>query len=146
MRLLHLLIGPLVCLATVNATAASDVSLFDGRGKPAAYIAMDDGLTIYLWDGKPVAYLDSDSVGGYQVFGFNGHHLGWFIKGVIWDHTGHASCAIKELLTVTDFEPFKSFKEFKPFKSFKEFSPFRPNFTDSFGDTPCNFLLASGGG
>jgi len=132
-------------LVTFSANAADDVSLFDGAGKAVAYIAVDDELTIYLWGGKPVSYLESDSNGGYQVYGFNGKHLGWFVKGVIWDHTGHATCAIKELLNNTQFEPFKSFKEFKPFKSFKEFSPFRPGFTESFGDTPCSLLLASGG-
>jgi hypothetical protein len=101
-------------------------------------------LTIYLWSGKPVAYLTRDSAGGFHVYGFNGNHVGWFVRGVVWDHDGNASCAVKERLQFTELEPLKSFKQFKPFKSFKEFAPFRPFFTTSWGDTPCRFLLAEG--
>ncbi len=35
-------------------------------------------LTIYLWGGKPVAYLSAESDDGFHVYGFNGKHLGWF--------------------------------------------------------------------
>jgi hypothetical protein len=127
------------------AIAGDEVTLFDGSGKATAYIALDDEMTVYLWSGKPVAYLDRDSAGGYHVYGFNGKHLGWFVDGVIWDYKGKASCAVEEKLQSTQFEPFKSFKQFKPFKSFKEFAPFRPFFSNSFGDTPCRFLLSEGG-
>lgn len=126
------------------SASMNEVYLFNGPGKAKAYITVDDGLTIYLWSGKPVAYLDEDSAGGYHVYGFNGKHLGWFLKGVIWNHSGKASCATKDILAATEFEPFKSFKQFKPFKSFKEFSPFRPVFYNSFGDIPCRFLLGAG--
>ena len=128
-----------------EARAEDEVSLFDGTGKAAAYVAVDDELTIYLWGGKPVAYLEKDSDGGYHVYGFNGKHLGWFVRGVVWDHDGKASCATKEVLRSTEFEPFKTFKQFKPFKSFTQFAPFRPAFSSSFGDTPCRFLLGEGG-
>jgi len=138
------LIASLISIS-ILAIAEDEVTLFDGHGKATAYIALDDELTIYLWSGKPVAYLDRDSKGGYHVYGFNGKHLGWFVGGVVWDHEGNASCAVKERLQSTKFEPFKSFKQFKPFKRFKESAPFRPSFSNSFGDTPCRFLLAEGG-
>lgn len=144
MRHHFLLILIAVALST-TAKAEDEVSLFSGAGKADAYIAVDDELTIYLWSGKPVAYLEQDSAGGYHVYGFNGKHLGWFVKGVIWDHEGNASCATKEVLKSTEFEPFKAFKQFKPFKSFTQFAPFRPSFSSSFGDTPCRFLLGEGG-
>lgn len=136
----------LVVLNTPFATAGDDdeVTLFDEKGKAVAYIALDDELTIYLWSGKPVAYLERDDDSGYHVYGFNGKHLGWLVKGILWDHEGSASCGTKEAMRNTEFEPFKSFKEFKPFKSFKEFAPFRPFLSRSFGDTPCKFLLAEG--
>ena len=137
----------LVSLISISSLAIGEdeVTLFDGRGKAIAYIDLEDEMTIYLWSGKPVAYFDQDSKGGFHVYGFNGKHLGWFVGGVVWDHEGNASCAVKERLKATEFEPFKSFKQFKPFKSFKEFAPFRPSFSNSFGDTPCRFLLAEGG-
>ena len=128
-----------------QARAEDEVTLFNGAGKADAYIALDDEMTIYLWSGKPVAYLEKDSDSGYHVYGFNGKHLGWFVKGVIWDHEGNGSCAVKEVLRTTEFEPFKAFKQFKPFKSFTQYAPYRPSFTNKFGDTPCRFLLAEGG-
>jgi hypothetical protein len=76
-----------------NAQSDDEVSLFNISGKPVAYIALDDEMTIYLWTGKPVAYLQRDS-DGYDVYGFNGNHLGWFLQGAIWDHGGGASCAV----------------------------------------------------
>ena len=127
------------------AIAGNEIALFNGRGKATAYIDLDDEFTIYLWSGKPVAYLKRDSAGGFHVYGFNGKHLGWFVDGVIWGHDGNASCAVEEKLKNTEFEPFKSFKKFKPIKSFEEFAPFRPFFTNSFGDKPCRYFLAEGG-
>jgi 4-fold beta flower protein len=127
---------------SIPTFASDDVGLFDGNGKATAYIAAE--LTIYLWSGEPVAYLHPDSSGGYHVYGFNGKHLGWFLRGVIWDHQGNASCALKERLRATEFEPFKAFKQFKPFKAFREFAPFRPFLSNSFGDTPCRFFLGAG--
>lgn len=128
-----------------QAKAEDEVTLFNGAGKAEAYIALDDEMTIYLWSGKPIAYLDKDGDSGYHVYGFNGKHLGWFVKGVIRDHEGNGSCAVKEVLRTTEFEPFKAFKQFKPFKSFTQYAPYRPSFTSNFGDTPCRFLLAEGG-
>lgn len=130
---------------SIVAFADDEVTLFDGRGKAKAYIALSDEMTIYLWSGKPVAYLDRDSSGGFHVYGFNGKHLGWLVGGIVRDHEGNAACARKERLRSTEFEPFKSFKEFKPFKSFKEFAPFRPSFSRSWSDTPCHLVLAEGG-
>src|SRR5690349_12549750 len=89
-------------VAAIVSTASlalgdDEIALFDGAGQPVAYIAPDDDLTIYLWNGHPVAYLSKDSpVDGFNVYGLNGHHLGWFSRGAIWDHSGNASCAIKE--------------------------------------------------
>jgi hypothetical protein len=127
------------------AVADDEIALFDGKGKASAYVSLEDELTIFLWSGKPVAYLDRDSAGGYHVYGFNGKHLGWFVGGVIRDREGNAACATKERMRSTQFEPFKSFKQFKPFKAFKEFAPFRPFFTTSWSESPCSLLLAEGG-
>lgn len=129
---------------TALARADEDVTLFDGIGKAVAYIAIDDEMTIYLWGGKPVAYLDRDRDGGYHVYGFNGQHLGWFVKGAIWGHDGKASCAVKEVLNSTEYEPYKSYKQYKPYKAYKQYAPYRPYLSNSFGDTPCRFLLGEG--
>jgi len=44
-------------------------------------------MTIYLWDGKPVAYFSRENA---DVYGFNGMHLGWFVGGIVRDHVGNA--------------------------------------------------------
>lgn len=99
-----------------------EVTLFGPKGNPVAYIATDDENTIYSFDGQPFAYLDGDS-----IYGFNGEHLGWFEEGIVWDHQGKrvgstsAACP-----AFTKFEPFKGFKRFKPFKSFKKYAPYKP--------------------
>lgn len=122
-----------------------EISLFDSKGKAIAFINLDD-LTIYLWEGKPVAYL-SQSNGDYNIYGFNGKHLGWFIKGIIRDHEGDAVGSTKEATSnFKDFEPFKGFKEFKPFKSFKEFEPFKPFFSASWSVTNFKLFLIQGVG
>ena len=140
----YVLIIGLVITAS-SAFADDEISLFNGYGKPVAYIAIDDELTIYLWSGKPVAYLDTDNDEGYHVYGFNGKHIGWFVDGVIRDHKGNASCAVKELMKSTEYEPYKSYKQYKPYKSYKQYAPYRPHFPNSFGEKPCQFLLGEGG-
>ena len=138
-----LIVSAVLCTA-VLASSDDEVTLFSNKGKAIAYIAFDDEMTIFTWSGKPVAYLERDSNSGFHVWGFNGKHVGWFVKGVIWDEHGDATCAVKERLQSTEFQPFKSFKEFKPFKAFKEFAPARPAFSNSFGSTSCRSILMEG--
>jgi hypothetical protein len=118
-----LLVLVLGCLATMNVEASSseEISLFDSKGKPVAYIADDDDQTIYLWDGKPAAYLYGDDwKAGIDVYGFNGKHLGWFKGGIMYDHDGYAVGGIKRVFTSpVQLEPLKSLKELKPLKSLK---------------------------
>jgi hypothetical protein len=126
------------------AIAGEEITLFDGQGRPSAYVVLDDELAIYLWSGKPVAYLQPDSAGGFHVYGFNGKHLGWFVDGIVRDHDGNAGCAVKERLQSTEYEPYKSYKEYKPYKGYKEYAPYRPYFSFTWGGVSCGFLLAEG--
>jgi hypothetical protein len=52
----------LFCLSFAGPALAEEISLFNAQGAASAYIDTDDDLTIYLWSGKPVAYLDDGSV------------------------------------------------------------------------------------
>jgi hypothetical protein len=145
-RLIRWIFPMVVATHGVVVHAEDEVSLFDGSGKAQAYIALDDEMTIYTWSGKPVAYLEKGTGNdGYNVYGFNGKHLGWFTHGAIYGHDGKASCATAQVMASgTQGEPFKSFKQFKPFKAFTEYAPFQPFLATRFGDTPCNFLLSEG--
>ena len=143
------IISAIAVLAGLSCSAAQaadedEISLFDASGKATAYIAPSDDMTIYLWSGKPVAYLQSED-GSFSIYGFNGEHLGWFVKGVIWGHDGNGVCADKSAISRTGFEPFKAFKQFQPFRSFTKIAPARPTFTGRFGEITCGLLLASGG-
>jgi hypothetical protein len=119
----------------------NEVALFDQRGEATAYIALNDELTIYLWSGIPVAYLDRENGDDFHVYGFNGKHLGWFVGGIIWGHDGNAGCAVKDRLQFVQLEPLKALKQLKPIKSLEELAPLRPLFTTSWGRIPCRFLF-----
>jgi hypothetical protein len=89
--------GPLIVFSSraVGAASEEELSLFDSTGAPVAYIAIADDHTIYLWDGKPVAYLSPSGSDGWHVYGFAGDHLGWFEQGILCDHNGNAVGATK---------------------------------------------------
>lgn len=59
-------------------------TLFDRTGKAVAYIAPDHRETIYLWEGRPVAYLFEEM----HIYGINGRHLAWFINGIVYNTYG----------------------------------------------------------
>ena len=140
------LISLLMFSLTVKCAAQEEeTTLFDSNGNPVAYIALEsDEPTIYMWSGKPVAYLESSPSGGFSIYGFNGKHLGWFVKGIARDHDGNGACGVHDVANSPKPEPFKAFKEFKPFKEFKEFEPFRPTFTLKWSSTPCGVFLFEG--
>jgi 4-fold beta-flower domain-containing protein len=123
-----------------SSANGDDMDFYDSRARAVAYIAGDSDLTIYLWTGEPVAYLDEDS-----VYGFNGKHLGWLKSGAIYDHDGNLVAAFANRFKGTvATPPAKSFKQFRPFKSFKEFKPFKPFFGLSWSDTPARIFLLDG--
>ena len=120
-----------------------EISLFDSKGKAVAYIDLED-MTIYLWQGKPVAYI-SQSNGDYHIYGFNGKHLGWFIKGIIRDHDGDAIGSTKDATsTFKEYEPYKGYKEYKPYKSYKEYAPYKPYLSTSWSKTNFKLFLIQG--
>ena len=60
----------LILCVTLSAPPArtaldEEVALFGSSGKTEAYIDFEDEMTIYLWGGKPVAYLEKSTQGGY---------------------------------------------------------------------------------
>ena len=100
-----------------------EITLFDNRGQPIAYIDDSDDKTIFSFNGEPLAYIDDNN----HIYGYNGMHLGWFEDQIVWDHYGARAGFTKATCpTFTQFEPFKGFKQFKPFKAFKQFAPFKP--------------------
>jgi len=132
-------------LCSSNAFAQDDeITLYNYEGKPVAYIAINKDYTIYLWNGKPVAYL-YESLNQIHLYTFEGKHLGWLEDGIIIDHEGDVVGFIKGALNVPiQFEPFKSFKQFKPLKGLKELPPIKPSFSGKWCLTPLQIFLLFG--
>ena len=100
-------------------------TLFDLQGNPVAYIDYDNESTIYMWNGSPVAYLEPDKT----LFGFNGHHLGWYENGEVRNLKGElAGFNINASPVFTKYEPYKSYKKYRPYKRYKQYPHFKPNF------------------
>jgi len=123
------------------ASGNREISLFSSKGEPVAYIAIDEDYTIYLWSGKPVAYLYRKS-NDIHIYSFNGGHLGLFQDGIIWDHNGDAVGFIKGAIKKdTQPELLKGLKELKPLKGLRELPPLKPIFTNYWSKTPLEVFL-----
>ncbi len=138
-------ISAFVLAANCNL-AAEEITLFNKNGEPIAYIDADDeGLTIYLWNGTAVAYLETNKNVGFDIYGYNGRHLGWYENGIVIDHDGYAVGFIEGATSVfTKLEPVKPYKKFKPFRDFKEFAPFKPFYQNRFSNQPLSLFLLEG--
>lgn len=122
----------------------SEVSLYDSKGKPTAYIATTEDSTIYAWDGNPLAYLYRDAK-DIHVYGFNGKHLGWYRQGIIYNHKGHMEGFIEDaVLMFTEPNAYKPIKKATPFRSFRDVAPFKPYFSNTFSKTPLLRFLQEG--
>lgn len=91
-----------------------EITFYDRKGEPVAYTS--NGTDVYLFSGKPVAYLD-----GTSVYSFDGTHLGWFLSGWIRDHDGN--CVL--FTNVSQGGPMKPLKQLKPLKSLKSLKPLK---------------------
>ena len=90
------------------------MTFYDSHGKAIAYLH-DDGIHLYLFNGRPVAYLYGDA-----VYGFNGHQFGWFEDGWIRDLNG---CCVFFTENATGSGPVKPVKCVKPVKGAKYAKP-----------------------
>ena len=65
-------------------------TLHNNKGEAVAYI-YDDGESIYLFNGSPVAWLSDD-----RVYGYNGRYLGWYQMGWVYDRAGKPALFTRE--------------------------------------------------
>ncbi len=136
-----------ITFLTKISVAQSEVSLYDKDGNAVAYIATNDDWTIYLWDGKPVAYIINDGQ-TLHVYGFNGKHLGWYVNGIIRDHDGNVVGFKKGAVSniYEKYENYKGYKEYKPYKTYREYAPYQPYFSTKFSSINLNGFLYQGVG
>ncbi len=96
------------------------MTLYDYSGRAVAY--SDDGETIYLFNGIPVAYFY-----GSNVFGFKGHQLGTINNGWIRDNSGLCVFFTENayggpVKPIKHIKPVKGVKHVKPVKSIRHTS------------------------
>ena len=119
---------------------AKEITLINSKGEAIAYIDTDDELTIYLWKGKPVAYIEDGS-----VWGFNGKHLGWFEEGIIWDRKGFAAGAIPSAVSIiAKIEPIKGIQQIAPIKAIQQIAPIQPIHKQKWSAIPLSVFLSQG--
>ena len=136
----HIMMILMLMCVCVGSTLAEEITLFNSDGAAIAYMDTGDEMTIYLWNGQPVGYLEKGS-----VWGFNGEHLGWFAKGIITDHDGYAVGCIKDAVSMLyKLEPLKGLKKLKPLKSLQELEPLKPLEKHQWSITPLSLFLAAG--
>lgn len=104
-------------------------TFYNRNGRPVAYT--DNGQDIYLFDGTPVAYINSNS-----IYSFPGKHLGWYISEWIIDHDGRRVFFTKSATggpakPGLQGKPGKGGKRGKPGKGGKEGKPSRPGISNS---------------
>ncbi|WP_027416221.1 4-fold beta flower protein [Aneurinibacillus terranovensis] len=101
----------------------SETTFYNKRGEPIAYT--QDGEHIYLFNGKPVAYLYQNS-----VYTYSGKHLGVYENGWIRDNNGQCVFFTSEatggpMKPMKQMKPMKNLKQLKPLKSLKQIKPAR---------------------
>ncbi|MCQ2246592.1 MAG: hypothetical protein MJZ69_07390 [Bacteroidaceae bacterium] len=101
-----------------------EITLYDKDGIAVAYIAPDEDYTIYLWNGRPIGYLHK-----YKYYAFDGHHLGWYSKGVIYDNEGVLLyCIENKCSNIQPIHCEKQPKRRKPIRSIRHLAEERPIF------------------
>lgn len=119
---------------------ALQLSLYDTRGYAVAYLDTDQQMTVYLWDGQPVAYVD-----GQSLYGFNGRHLGWLKNRVVVDHDGYAVGFTESVIRRrTRVERIKGLKQLTPLKALPQLEPMEPLQAGGWSDVPLDVFLSMG--
>jgi hypothetical protein len=90
-------------------------TFYNSEGRAVAYLD-DDGQSIYLYDGTPVAWLSKNN-----VYAYSGKFLGWFENGWFIDLSGdHVFFA-----EGASGGPVKPIKQVRPIRGVREVRPVR---------------------
>ncbi len=108
-------------------------TLYDRNGKAIAYV-YDDNEHIYLYNGKPVAFLRDE-----HVYSFGGKYLGWIHNGWFYDRNGKPAFFTQDSTggparPARQARPARSARQARPAKSAREARPARPARSLSWSD------------
>ena len=64
----------------------SYITFYNQQGRAIAWVGDNqDYMSVFLYDGSPVAWISNES-----VYAYSGRHLGFIQDGWVRDHNGHA--------------------------------------------------------
>jgi len=92
------------------------VAFYNRTGHAIAYVD-EDGESIYLFNGKPVAYLAQD-----VIYGYNGHWLGWMLNGWVYDTRGRTEFFTDSATGI----PATSLRAIPPLRAIRGIKPLKP--------------------
>lgn len=101
------------------------LTLYDSIGRAVAYI-FDDGKSVYLYSGRPVAWLHDE-----YVYAYSGRYLGWIHNGWIYDRNGHPAFFTQEATggparPARRARPARGARGARPARGAREARPARP--------------------
>lgn len=107
-----------------NHGSIAMVEFWNIEGRPIAYVD-DDGESIYLWDGMPVAWLEGDA-----IYAYSGRFLGWFVDGWVRDIDGDVvfftdNAQGGPVKPVRQVRPVRGVRGVRPIRGVREIRPIR---------------------
>ncbi len=101
------------------------MTFYNSKGRAVAYLG-DDGESIYLYGGAPIAWLDGDG-----IYAYSGKFLGWFEEG--WIRDLHGNCVFftdcangGPVRPVRQVRPVKGIRGIRPVKGVRQVRPVHP--------------------
>lgn len=138
--LVRAFVASVLSAVMICAAQATEITIFGREGEASAYVDTTDTATIFLWMGRPVAYLSDGS-----LYGYNGKHLGWLDNGIVRDNEGYAVGFLSgAMTTLTKLEGLKGLKQLRPLKALKQLEPLRPLYSSYWSNTPLELFLLDG--
>lgn len=107
-------------------------TLYNRNGRAVAYIT-DNGY-VYLYSGKPGAWLSDDS-----IYAYSGSYLGWFQNGWFWDRRGcpaffTTNASSGPMRPARQARPARGARGARPARGAREPRPPRPARTSAWSD------------
>ncbi|WP_369122660.1 MULTISPECIES: 4-fold beta flower protein [unclassified Pseudomonas] len=108
------------------------VTFYDRQGRAVAWFDDEqDNPAIYLYSGRPVAWISDES-----IYAYSGAHLGWFVDGWIRDSHGHAvlftpDCSGGPARPARHARPARGARQARPARGARHARPARPARTTS---------------
>lgn len=101
------------------------LTFYNSQGGAIAYLD-DDNVSIYLYNGTPVAWLS-----GEDVYSYPGRYLGWMQEGWVFDRNGARAFFTDNanggpVKPVRQVRPVRGVRDVRPVRGVREVRPVKP--------------------